>query len=295
MPYCNKKIVTVLLFTAAQLFFLPLFSQQIKRPPLTGIAFVRVQVTDTKKAMVFYESLLGYQLLPAGNHGGTLRINQRQFVQIQDGLPAGQDERLMALGFQTTDAETLRQYLKEKGVAVPAVLNKEPDGSVSFTAMDPDKHPLVFIQYAATGKAQPVNAQDPNPLSRRILHAGLTIADSNAASAFYRDILGFSEIWRGGANDSITSWINMRVPESTDYLEYMLVKGSVSRQQLGSLHHIALMVPDMQQAVDVLNVRGPANQYPVAAPRIGRNNRWQLNLFDPDGTRIELMEPFTMR
>jgi len=25
------------------------------------------------------------------------------------------------------------------------------------------------------------------------------------------------------------------------------------------------------------------------------NNRWQLNLFDPDGTRVELMEPWTVR
>ena len=87
----------------------------------------------------------------------------------------------------------------------------------------------------------------------------------------------------------------MRVPEGTDYLEYMLVNGPVSRQQLGSLLHIALMVPDMQQAVDELRVRSVNTGYPVAAPRIGRNNRWQLNLFDPDGTRIELMEPFTMR
>jgi hypothetical protein len=33
----------------------------------------------------------------------------------------------------------------------------------------------------------------------------------------------------------------------------------------------------------------------LGTPRIGRNNRWQLNLFDPDGTRTELMEPFTVR
>ena len=75
----------------------------------------------------------------------------------------------------------------------------------------------------------------------------------------------------------------------------MLTSVPVYRQQLGSMHHIALMVPDIQQAVDLLGARSLITGYPVAAPRIGRNNRWQLNLFDPDGTRIELMEPFTMR
>jgi hypothetical protein len=33
----------------------------------------------------------------------------------------------------------------------------------------------------------------------------------------------------------------------------------------------------------------------VQAPRVGRNKRWQLNLYDSDGSRTELMEPFTMR
>ncbi len=87
----------------------------------------------------------------------------------------------------------------------------------------------------------------------------------------------------------------MHVPESTAYLEYMLVTGPVDRQQLGSLHHIALMVPDMQQALERLHENAAGTNYRIAAPRVGRNKRWQLNLFDPDGTRIELMEPFTMR
>ena len=30
-------------------------------------------------------------------------------------------------------------------------------------------------------------------------------------------------------------------------------------------------------------------------PQIGVNGRYQLNLYDPDGTRVELMEPFTVR
>jgi lactoylglutathione lyase len=140
-----------------------------------------------------------------------------------------------------------------------------------------------------------IKSISPDAISHRILHAGLTISNDKGADAFYKDILGFSEIWRGGANDSVTNWINMRLPETTDYLEYMLVNAPPNKQQLGSLHHIALMVPDMQQAVDLLRVRSEQLKYPVAPPRIGRNNRWQLNLFDPDGTRIELMEPFTFR
>jgi hypothetical protein len=47
----------------------------------------------------------------------------------------------------------------------------------------------------------------------------------------------------------------MKVPDGTDYVEYMLVTGKVDRKQLGTLHHAALLVPDMQQALETLRER----------------------------------------
>jgi catechol 2,3-dioxygenase-like lactoylglutathione lyase family enzyme len=271
---------------------------QPERPPLTGIAFVELQVTELEKSTGFYSGLLGYRAaaLPASVNKGHwiyFSINAAQSIRIKDGLPAGQDERLLSIAFQTTDAEALRRYLQSKMVAVPASVNKEPNGDLWFQVTDPDGHIIKFIQYAPGRKT--ITALSQEGVSARILHAGITVADTAASNAFYRDILGFSEIWRGGATDSVTSWINMHVPESTAYLEYMLVNRPVNRQQLGSLHHIALMVPDMQQALETLQRRASATGYAMPSPRVGRNKRWQLNLFDPDGTRIELMEPFTMR
>ena len=300
MNVCCKKCLGVFFILLTNLPFLTTSAQQVKRPPITGIAFVELRVSDIKKANNFYHAVLGYGVTTSKPRPGkklysaVIRVNQRQSIKIQDGLPAGQDERLLCLAFQTTDAEAMRLYLQSKAVTVPAAVNKE-EGVSSFTVTDPDKHPVKFVQYVANAKLQPAHVSGDNAISRRILHAGLTINSARAANTFYGDILGFSEIWKGGSTDSITSWINMRVPDGTDYLEYMLVNGPVNRQQLGSLHHIALMVPDMQQAVDLLSIRSLSTGYPVAVPRIGRNNRWQLNLFDPDGTRIELMEPFTMR
>jgi lactoylglutathione lyase len=270
---------------------------QPERPPLTGIAFVEVQVTDLKKSTGFYTGLLGYRAaLPASagkDHRVYFRINATQSIRIKDGLPAGQDERLLSIAFQTTDAEALRRYLQSKAVVVPLSVSKEPGGDRWFQVTDPGRHIIKFIQYAS-GKRS-MTTLPPAAVSSRILHAGITVADTAASNAFYRDILGFSETWRGGANDSVTSWINMHVPESTAYLEYMLIDRPVNRQQLGGLHHIALMVPDLQQALEVLRPRSSATGYTIPMPRVGRNKRWQLNLFDPDGTRIELMEPFTMR
>jgi catechol 2,3-dioxygenase-like lactoylglutathione lyase family enzyme len=291
----RKLCVQVILLLA----FHRVAAQELQRPAITGIRYAAIQVSDAGRSRMFYEEFLGYSpgkmITDAGTQRWQYRLSSRQWIYIRDGLSPGTDERLLSIAFQTANAEALRIYLERKGVEVPSVLSKDKDGNLFFTVADPDKHAISFVEPATGGDRQVPTNSSVQPVSVRILHAGLTIADTAAASRFYRDILGFSEIWRGGATDSVVSWLNMRVPDGTDYLEYMLVKTPVSRQQLGSLHHIALMVPDMQAAIDRLQPAAAKTGWLLASPRIGRNNRWQLNLFDADGTRIELMEPFPMR
>jgi catechol 2,3-dioxygenase-like lactoylglutathione lyase family enzyme len=253
-----------------------------ERPPILGIAHVAFHVSDAAKARAFYGGLLGYP------ESQPLRfaVNGRQHVELIAGLPAGQDERLSHVAFETADLAALRAYLADKGVKAAA----GEDGGLRVR--DPDGHTVEFVERAAP----PSRGDEGRRISDRLLHVGLTVADPAAADRFYKDVLGFAEIWRGGRTEGETSWINMKVPDGTDYLEYMLVSGKVDRERLGTLHHLALRVPDIQAALETLQSRpGGLDRRTVRAPQIGRNNRWQLNLYDPDGTRCELMEPFTTR
>jgi hypothetical protein len=54
------------------------------------------------------------------------------------------------------------------------------------------------------------------------------------------------------------------------------------------MNHIALGVPDIHAAQQQLIKNG---WKPTAEPKIGRDGKWQLNLYDPNFTRVELMEP----
>jgi len=274
------------------------------RPPLVGIAHIAFQASDLAKAQAFYGGLLGYDdAFRLYKEDGTTRlvyfkVNDRQYIEIFPGLPPDQDDRLSHIAFETTNLEALRLYLAEKRVQVPDKVNKGQDGNLNFTVKDPDGHRVEFVQYQAGSMQMKAKGSylGPRRLSSRMLHVGVTVADVAAADRFYKEILGFSEIWRGGTTDDVTSWINMKVPDGTDYVEYMLVTEKVDRKRLGTLHHAALLVPDMQQALETLRER-PLGWDPayVQAPRVGRNKRWQLNLYDADGSRTELMEPFTMR
>ena len=274
------------------------------RPPLLGIAHIAFQVSDLPKARAFYGELLGFEEpFQIFKEDGSIRltyfkVNDRQYIEIFPGLPPEQDDRLLHIALETADIEALRIYLHEKGTPVPDKPTQGRDGNLNFTAIDPDGHRVEFVQYLpgslhSKARNRYVSA---HRISERILHVGLTVANVEAADKFYKEILGFSEIWRGGRTDAVTDWINMRVPDGTDYLEYMLVTGKVDRQRLGTLHHVALLVPDIQKALETARAR--ASGLPAAtvrSPNVGRNNRWQLNLFDPDGSRAELMEPFTIR
>jgi len=273
-----------------------------KRPMITGVAHIAFQVSDLAKAREFYGELLGYEEpFQIRNQDGSLaltyfKVNERQYIEIFPDLPPDKDDRLSHIAFETTDLEALRVYLLSKGVKAPEKVNQGRDGNLNFTVADPDGHRVEFVQYRdgslhRRSKGRYVSSRR---ISDRILHVGVTVADLPAADKFYKEILGFSEIWRGGRDDAALNWINMKVPDGTDYLEYMLVTAAPTRQQLGSLHHVALLVPDIQKALETARERS-GDPTSVRSPQVGRNRRWQLNLFDPDGSRAELMEPFTIR
>jgi len=58
---------------------------------------------------------------------------------------------------------------------------------------------------------------------------------------------------------------------------------------LGVLDHFSLGVPNAENAYTLL-WNGDRLKGQSELPKIGRDGKWQLNLFDPDGTRTEIME-----
>lgn len=292
---------TICLFIIIITISLPAYAQKIERPKILGIAHVSFKVSDINKAREYYGGFLGYEeAFTYYNNDGSVwisffKVNDRQYIEITPNLKPNQVDRLNHFCLETDNLEMMRKYLRFKGIDVPDSLHVGRDRNLHLTIPDPDGHPVEFVQIVPGSDHS--NAKGKflynKRISDRILHVGITVQNVDAANKFYRDILGFSEIWRGGVNDSVISWINMRIPECTDYIEYMLVDKNITSARLHSAHHICLMVPDMQNAIEKLRVRPGGLE--IESPRIGHNKKWLLNMYDPDGTRIELMEPFTFK
>ncbi len=249
------------------------------RPAILGVAHVRLLSSDITKARAFYTGLLGFPEEPQANGMVAIfRVNDRQRIIARRAIRDA-DDRFVDVAFETPDRDAARAWLASHGLK--AVASDEPGegGGDAVETIDPDGHTIRLIALTSGGMRH--DGPDRR-ISTRILHAGLTIRDAAKADAFYKDILGFSEI--------------MRVPDGTDYLEYMLTTATPTRRELGTAHHIALLVPSIQDALEAVRARTSADDpNHRATPQIGRNRKWQLNLYDPDGTRIECMEPWTVR
>jgi lactoylglutathione lyase len=202
----------------------------------------------------------------------------------------------------------MRAHLAAHGVEVPPEVKKgrignlnfsvkDPDGNLNFSVKDPDGHTVEFVQYQPDGwtlKDAGRHMGGPR-IAARIRHVGFTVRSLDKALAFYRDLLGFTESWRGSSDGRRLSWVNLRLPGSDEYIELMLYSGELPLERMGALNHLSLEVPDVPKAAAELEARPARALYERAiAHKTGINRRRQLNLFDPDGTRTELMEPDTV-
>jgi len=297
------KRVTALAFVIALVAVRPLIAQRkIERPKILGVAHVAFYVSDLPKARAFYTGLLGfaepYSLKrdDGADRIAFVKINDNQYVELFADPPTG-DGQLNHIAFYTDDAARMREYLASRGVQVPAAVAKGKIGNLNFTVRDPDGHGVEFVQYAPDGWTAQHRGKDmpAQRVSKRMMHAGFTVGSVSASTRFYEDILGFTEFWRGSSNDTELSWINLRVPDGDDYVELMLYRDLPSSERRGSQNHICLEVPDIEKAAADLRSRATANGYTRAIEvRTGKNRKRQANLYDPDGTRTELMEPVTI-
>jgi catechol 2,3-dioxygenase-like lactoylglutathione lyase family enzyme len=269
-------------------------SMAIERPPITGVAHVGLYVSDLGKAEEFYGHLLGFAHFSLDKPTGGLmlnyyKVNDHQYIEIYPGLKGDEQDRLSHVAFETTDARKLRDHLASKGVKVPDTLKVGIDGNISFMVDDPEGRRIEFVQYlpdSIHGKRFGTLIPDTR-VSTHMIHSGFIVHDRATEDKFYKDILSFSVMWYGGFNETDVNWVDMRVPDGDDWLEYMLRVTIPSPKSRGVNNHIALGVTDIQAANKVIVSRMPTL---TEKPKIGRDGKWQLNLYDADLTRVELME-----
>ncbi len=267
---------------------------QQKRPPITGISHMCVYSSDAKASENFYAHILGAAKAPDPQNSKGVRyyFSSTQFVEVLP-LPADPTlSRMACVAYNTQDANALLQYMQAHGVKELSEVRTASDGSRWFQTKDPEGNQVQFIQ-PSSHLAIPAGAK---PISTRVIHVGYLVHNRADEDHFYKDVLGFRPYWYGSKQPDHMDWISQQVPDGHDWLEYMMVgDGStvpmsrVDQRQLGVLNHFSLGVVNMEQAMTTLI--GEERLSPRHdGPQMGLDGKWQANLYDPDGTRVELME-----
>lgn len=261
------------------------------RPAITGISHLAVYAADKAAAEHFYVDQLGFAKLPDPENPQGVRyaLSATQWVEVLP-LPAGTGiDRLDHIAFTTASAEGMRRYLAAKGWKTPKTVEKGRDGSCWFTVLDPEQNRVEFLEPGS----KPVEV--PRAIGRHIIHVGMMVHSREVEDSFYRALLDFRPYWFGGMEAGRIDWVSQQTPEARDWLEYMMVgpgqglPADMTAQRLGVLNHLSVGETSVQEAFEKLTAenRFPARHDP--APKLGRDGKYQLNLYDPDGTRVELM------
>jgi catechol 2,3-dioxygenase-like lactoylglutathione lyase family enzyme len=258
-----------------------------ERPRILGIDHVSFYTTQPDGVKKLYGDVLGLASAEPVEQGGSMRyLVGAQWIGYSPAPDPKATDRMDHVAFTTDNVIGLRRYLASKGIKA-AQIEGHADHSLSFFVNDPEGHRIEFVE---RGKAEAA-PEAASAISRHMIHTGFVVYHKDAEDRFYRDILGFRLYWHGHDKpDTSDDWVAMQVPDGTDWLEYMLNQPEhMNLQDTGEMNHISLGVADMKQAQALMESHGWKPHGDEQA-EIGKDGKWQLDVFDPDFSRVELME-----
>lgn len=284
------------LFAAIVLTSSALLAQKPTRPAITGVAFMRLYTTDPAAAQRFYGQTLGFEQHVIDGLW-VYPVNKLQWLEVVPHAGPEANDMMAAIAFTTRDAAALERYLVAHGVAAVQPLE---DGE--FGVRDPEGNLVIFVQSAVVRAFEPGDRPgtiarmvadappSPNATSHRIIHAGFIVNDPVKENAFWRELLGFRPYWHGTMHAGRTDWMSMQVPDGSDWIEYMLhATNPPSLHDSGMMDHFSLGTARMDDVLAQLQKNNCQGDH-CESIQVGKDGKIQLNLFDPDLTRVEYME-----
>jgi len=265
--------------------------------PVIGIANVTFKVTELDKARDYYKGILGFaEAFDLKDRAGKVasayfKVNDDQYIEVIPTLKPGELNREERVVFQSTDLEKLHALYESSGLN-PSKIKKGSDGNRVFRIVSLEGNNLDFLQYAEGSEQAKARGKflSPDRISTHLLHVGIMTKDTATSGPFYREKLGFTNLRFGTraeyletpGRDSNTETKPPLADTPATHVQY-------ESEQWGAVNHIGIEVANMRATRDLLQKRGGFNDLRVRA-HVGNNRHWLMFLFDPAGTRTEIME-----
>lgn len=310
------------------------------------VAMIGFTVSDMDRSVAFYSGVLAFEKVAdfrvngssydhlEGVFGANMRIvhmrlgeqiiELTQYVAPPGGRPIpvpshSNDRWFEHMAIVVSDMEKAYEVVQRDGVqqispepqTIPPS-NVSAAGIKAFKFRDPDNHDLELIWFPP-GKGAPNWQQPGDRLFLGISHTAITVRDTAASLAFYRDLLGM-KIIGGSLNIGITqeyldSVFGARVRVTAvappagpaahvEFLEYEAPPGGRPMPldtEANDLWHwqTSLVVEDVEAAAKVLRAAGVRFVSPdvIAVPDLSLGFSKAIMVLDPDGHAMRLVEP----
>lgn len=257
-----------------------------------GIAGVRIYVTDMKSSRLFYSAVTNTKRdcdWCKTQEPSAFRLPSGQFLLLTHMVVKDGISRIAEVSFNASNLKELARSFKANKIRYEA--DERSGVVVMIRVADPESNLLAFFDKDAPRQYEAYypNAGSNTALNERILHVGIVVNNRQAKEHFYKDILGFRSLEQPANTENEPDEVDMQVPDGTDGIEFMLNVQASDAQTLGKMNHISLGVADVRKAAADLSKAQPSLRL-TAQPKIAPDGKYQLDLYDPDQTRIELIE-----
>lgn len=309
------------------------------------VAMIGFTVSDMDRSVAFYSDVLAFEKVADfrvngptyDNLEGVFGVNMRivhlklgeqtveltQYVSPPGGRPIPVPSRSNDLWFEHLAIvvsnmekayEVLQRYQVRQISPEPQTIppsNVPAAGIKALKFRDPDNHDLELIWFPP-GKGAAGWQQPGDRLFLGISHTAITVGDTAASLAFYRDLLGMKVIGGSlntgltqeyldnvfGARVRVTAVSPPAAPAHVEFLEYESPPGGRPmplHTEANDLWHwqTSLVVEDVEVAAKALRAAGvrfiSPDEIVVPDPSLGFSKA--IMVLDPDGHAMRLVEP----
>jgi catechol 2,3-dioxygenase-like lactoylglutathione lyase family enzyme len=151
---------------------------------------IKVNVTDIRKALVFYHDILGFNLVPGGSDSNTVALSPGTgtgtllLKKVSYLLPKADNEAGATLTLQVNNLDSTIASLTNKGITFKDYVKRKEGVGYAIYIDDPFETRLSLMQETVVYNA---HFQEP-----RIYNYGFYVPDMQAAIEFYAGRLGFA-------------------------------------------------------------------------------------------------------
>lgn len=264
-------------------------------PRVLGLSHVAVKATDYEGSVAFYRDFLGFaeqgRLFDLKNGRRQLvflKISDTQSIEVFDAANVTQVAgNLYQIALQIEDAEAMRLHLLKHGFKMPPKVPLGQMLNANFMVRDPNGYIIELVQYLPEGRMVLDRGQflSATRVSDRLVAAGVATTKLPETQRFYGEILGFSQNPQRAVLASDELRQRLRAGANGDYVEVRVAPRD-------EIPFFRLEVRDLDRAKGQLERSPyfPTYGRPVAI-QSGSARPRAIHLWDPEGIRVELVEP----